>query len=134
MFDYDSTLKLLLRGSAEVTIREISGLKIAQWLDGEFPKVDQRRVDLLGEAEDGSLLHLELQNQNDASMPFRMLEYGVRVAQQYKRYPAKQVVLYVGQDPMRMASEYRANELWTSATRLWTCGNWMANCCLPAPG
>jgi hypothetical protein len=42
-------------------------------------------------------------------MALRMVEYGVKVARVHGRYP-KQVVLYVGEAPLRMAGEYRPNE------------------------
>jgi len=69
MQEYDATLKLLLRGSATVTMREVTGGAIANWLDVELPKVQNLRVDLLGETGDGALVHLELQSTNDAAMP-----------------------------------------------------------------
>lgn len=75
MQEYDATLKLLLRGSAKVTMREVTGGAIENWLDVELPKVQNLRVDLLGETGDASLVHLELQSTNDAMMPLRMAEY-----------------------------------------------------------
>src|SRR5437899_2064330 len=75
MQEYDVALKLLLQQSAELTIRELTGTTIARWLDVELPKVQNLRLDLLGEAVDGSLVHLELQSSNDRTMPGRMAEY-----------------------------------------------------------
>jgi hypothetical protein len=109
VFEYDATLKVLLKGSARVTIHALSGLSIARWHDVALSRVEEPRVDLLGEAGDGSLLHIELQSTNDSSMPLRMAAYGVKVAQIYGRYP-KQVLLYVGEAPLRMAGEYRPND------------------------
>ncbi len=108
MFDYDAALKLLLKGSATVTIETISNLHIARWLDVELKTVEERRLDLLGESDDGRLLHIELQSDNDPAMPLRMMEYGAKIGRQFKRYPA-QVVLYLGMDPLRMAGEYAPN-------------------------
>src|SRR6185369_3617088 len=109
MVNYDAALKLLLKGSARVAIHEVSGLTIARWMDGELPSVEQRHVDLLGESQDGRLLHIELQSANDPSMPLRMMDYGVKVARHYGQYP-KQVVLYVGRARLRMPGEFRAND------------------------
>ncbi len=39
MQDYDVALKLLLRGSAKVTLRELTGATVQKWLDVELPKV-----------------------------------------------------------------------------------------------
>jgi len=109
VLDYDATLKVLLKGSAAVTIQTLSGLSIARWHDVELSSVEQSRVDLLGESIDGRLLHLELKSTNDPSMALRMAEYGLKIARLYGRYP-KQVLLYVGEPPLRMASAYAPNE------------------------
>ena len=58
MQDYDVTLKLLLRGSAKLTIRELTGAAIDEWLDVELPKVQNTRVDLLGHTNEDGLVHL----------------------------------------------------------------------------
>jgi len=39
MFEYDATLKLLLRGSAAATIQALSGLTIDRWLNVEVSRV-----------------------------------------------------------------------------------------------
>src|ERR1039457_1768576 len=71
MFDYDATLKSLLKAPATTTLREISGLTIKRWMNVEFSSVEQRRLDLLGESNERCLLHLELQSGNDTSMAWR---------------------------------------------------------------
>jgi hypothetical protein len=49
MQEYDVALKLLLRGSAKLTMRELTGTSVETWLDVELSKVVQNtRVDLLG--------------------------------------------------------------------------------------
>ena len=47
MQEYDVALKLLLRGSAQLTIRELTGASIEIWLGAELPKIQNLRVDLL---------------------------------------------------------------------------------------
>jgi hypothetical protein len=39
MQEYDVALKLLLQGSASLTMRELTGTVVAKWLDVELPKV-----------------------------------------------------------------------------------------------
>src|SRR5207245_11547642 len=68
-------------------------------------------LDLLDEAIDGSLVHLELQSGNDPSMPLRMAEYCLAVYRLYGKFP-RQILLYVGKAPLRMDSELRAPDLW----------------------
>jgi hypothetical protein len=53
MQDYDVTLKLLLQNSARVTMQELAGGPIEKWLDVELPKIQNPRVDLLGETAGG---------------------------------------------------------------------------------
>ena len=110
MQEYDVALKLLLRGSAKLTMRELTGTAVDTWLDVEMPKVQNTRVDLLGETADKGLVHLELQSGNDATMPLRMAEYCLGVFRLFGRFP-RQVLLYVGEAPLRMASELRGRDV-----------------------
>ena len=106
MQEYDVALKLLLRGAAGLTIRELAGVGVENWLDVELPRVQNRRADLLGETSDGSLIHLELQSTNESAMPLRMAEYCLSIFRLYGRFP-RQVLLYVGEAPLGMESELR---------------------------
>ncbi len=101
MQDYDVTLKLLLRRSATATMLELTGSAIERWIDVELPKIQNRRVDLLGETGDGKLVHIELQSTNDTGMPLRMAEYALGVFRQFSRFP-RQIALYVGESDLRM--------------------------------
>ena len=111
MQEYDAALKLLLRGSAQLTLRELAGSAVENWLDVELPKVQNLRLDLLGETVDRSLIHLELQSSNDAAMPLRMAEYCLGIFRSLGRFP-RQVLLYVGEAPLRMNSELRGPDVW----------------------
>jgi hypothetical protein len=64
MQEYDIALKLAL-GSAEETMRELTGGAVCRWLNVELPEVRGSRVDLLGESDAGELVHIELQSSND---------------------------------------------------------------------
>ena len=110
MQDYDVALKLLLQGSATRTMRELTGTTVAKWLDVELPKVQNLRLDLLGETVDGGLVHVELQSGNDAAMPLRMAEYCLGVFRLFGRFP-QQIVLYVGEPQLRMESKLRGPDV-----------------------
>src|ERR1035441_3360394 len=110
MQEYDVALKLLLQGSATLIMRELTGTAVAKWLDVELPKVQNLRLDLLGETVDGGLVHVELQSSNDATMPLRMAEYCLGVFRLFGRFP-RQVVLYVGEPQMRMESGLRGPDV-----------------------
>ena len=130
MQEYDVTLKLLLQGSASLTLRALTGTAVAKWLDVELPKVQNLRLDLLGETVDGGLVHVELQSGNDGAMPLRMAEYCLGVFRLFGRFP-RQIVLYVGQPEMKMESELRVPTCFSSTGRS-TFGPWMEAACWKA--
>src|SRR5260370_30333568 len=113
MQEYDVALKLLLRGWGRLTMRELTGTVVEKWLDVELPKVQNTRMDFLGETDDGdgSLVHLELQSGNDVAMPLRMAEYCLGVVRLFGKFP-RQVLLYVGEAPLRMDNELRGPDVW----------------------
>jgi predicted transposase YdaD len=104
MHEYDVALKMLLRGSARMTFQALTGGPVEKWLDIELPKVQNLRMDLLGEMADGDMLHLELQSRNDPEMPERMAEYALGAYRLFRRFP-RQIVLYVGERPLNMKPE-----------------------------
>jgi hypothetical protein len=87
MQGYDAAVKSLLRSSPALTIRELAGTAVAHWLDAELPKVQNLRLDLLGETVDGGLVHVELQSSNDPAIPLRMAEYCLGIYRQFGRWP-----------------------------------------------
>jgi hypothetical protein len=76
----------------------------------DLPKVQNLRLDLLGETVDGGLVHVELQSSNDAAMPLRMAEYCLCVFRLFGRFP-RQVELYVREPQLRMESELRGPDV-----------------------
>ena len=105
MHEYDTVLKALLQSPQNTIFERITGERIEQWLNVEFPEVRQTRADLLGATADRRrLLNLELQSANDLNLPLRMAEYALRTYRQHAMFP-DQYVLYVGSAKMRMPSE-----------------------------
>ena len=93
-----------------VAMRELTGAPVARWLDVELPKVQNLRLDLLGETADGGLVHVELQSGNDAAMPLRMAEYCLGVFRLFGQFP-RQVVLYVGEPQLQMENKLRGTDV-----------------------
>ena len=106
MQEYDVALKLLLRLPGLLALQELTGTRVETWMDAEIPKIQNLRADLLGKAADGSLIHLELQSSNDGAMPLRMAEYALGIFRLYRQFP-RQVLVYVGEAPLRMKTELR---------------------------
>lgn len=76
----------------------------------EYPSVRLRRPDLVVRLTDGRLFHLELQSDNDATMPWRMLDYYSLLRQHYGQAPHQQV-LYVGEAPMTLKARIEESRL-----------------------
>jgi hypothetical protein len=104
MQEYDATLKLLLQASSPETLRALTGTAVERWLNVELPKVQNPRIDLLGETADRGLIHIEVQSTNDAQMPLRMAEYCLAIYRLHGRF-ARQIVVYVGNGRLSMAAE-----------------------------
>jgi len=105
--EYDVALKLLLRLPGLLALQELTGTVIDTWVDAELPKIQNIRADLLGKTADGSLIHLELQSSNDGAMPLRMAEYSLGIFRLFRQFP-RQVLVYVGEIPLRMETELPA--------------------------
>src|SRR5579863_6208070 len=101
MHEYDVALKNILTQPGSSALVQLTGASSLRWLNVEAPKVNNRRVDLLGELPDGNLVHIELQSRNEKDFPLRMAEYLFGIGRQYGRLP-RQVALYVGEAPLRM--------------------------------
>jgi predicted transposase YdaD len=76
----------------------------AELLNTETQRIEDRRADLLlsVKAPQHYLLHIEVQNDNDPLMHWRMLRYYVDIALAYPDKPIKQYVLYIGGPRLRM--------------------------------
>ncbi len=107
----DITLRDIIGKIPQKFVQILTGQKGTKILDNTFPAVKERKADLILELEDGSIFHLELQTQNDKSMPFRMLEYYILLKQQYKNRPIKQMVLFVGDGKLNMETTIETDSL-----------------------
>jgi predicted transposase YdaD len=101
MHEYDAALKNILTRPGSSVLAQLTGASSLKWRNVEAPKVSNRRVDLLGELPDGSLVHIELQSRNEKDFPLRMAEYLFGIRRKYGKMP-RQVALYVGEAPLRM--------------------------------
>lgn len=110
---YDTTLKTLFQAPPQQLLHMLVGSQASSLLTVEYPSVRMRRPDLVVRLTDGRLHHLELQSDNEAPMPWRMLEYYSLLYQTYGQPPV-QHVLYVGAAPMTLVTEiYHATLLYT---------------------
>jgi len=122
MQEYDVALKSFLRNGKE-SLQALTSVAVERWHNVELPEVRNLRVDLLGEATDGRLVHIELQSAHDATMALRMMEYAAAVYRQFGRFP-EQIVLYVGDAPVANVRPENAGSP--------TFVDWMASVCFKA--
>jgi len=109
-FLYDRTLRDLFQEVPKTLIKLLVGKEIKEVLETSFPKVEERRVDLLTRLEDDTLFHLEIQSINDNLMPTRMLKYASLINEHYGEFP-KQMVLYIGVKKITIKNEIITQDL-----------------------
>lgn len=76
-------------------------------LETETRRIEDRRADLVARlrnrAGEASILHIEIQNNNETVMPLRMLRYRADLEFAHRGTPVRQYLIYIGADPLRMA-------------------------------
>lgn len=82
-------------------------------LDTEQQRVEQRRADLVARMHrkaDGQafILHIEIQNHNDTSMPLRMLRYFTDIQLANPDEPVHQHLIYIGKERLLMPDHFSA--------------------------
>jgi len=108
---YDIVLKDLLYDIPTRFIYMLSEMKATKLLNVELPEVKKRNPDLLLQLNDDSILHIELQTYNDNRIAERMLEYKLLIKNKYADRKVRQVVVYVGNDKMRMKNSIKWEDL-----------------------
>jgi hypothetical protein len=103
MQTFDLTLRDLLMDGAPALLGQAAGIAGIRLAPLEVPVVGGGRLDLFGEIDGESALHIEVQADNDPAMPVRMLGYLWLSLRQRPALKVRQMVLYVGRDGMAMA-------------------------------
>jgi len=110
--DIDITIKDIILPLLESKLmRDIIGIKYKRELDSVFTTTKERRVDLLLESEDGSILHIEFQTTNDRTMLYRMFEYYSLIKMEYKEKTIHQKLIYLGEDKCNMKNTLKDSKL-----------------------
>jgi predicted transposase/invertase (TIGR01784 family) len=75
-------------------------------LSEEHQRIETRRADLVVSAKDREgahfILHIEVQNQNDATMPIRMMRYYSDIALAHPNQEIRQYLIYIGRAALSM--------------------------------
>jgi predicted transposase/invertase (TIGR01784 family) len=85
----------------------------AELIETEYQWVEDRRADLVMRVEEPEqyLLHIEIQNTNEDTMPIRMLRYCCEMISVYPQIDIRQYVVYIGRSSLRMANTIHKNGL-----------------------
>src|SRR2546425_701779 len=78
MHEYDVALKRILTRPGSALLEALTGLARLRWLNVELPRVNNLRVDLLGEGRKRTLFQIEAQSRNYTYLVIRMGEYLLR--------------------------------------------------------
>ncbi len=106
----DITLKDIFEEVPYRLSKILSPAPIKELLPTALPSTELR-VDFLARLEDESILHMEFQSFNDTNMPWRMLRYYTAIVEKYKTHNIKQLVVYVGNEKLRMKSFLKIKNL-----------------------
>ena len=95
---------------------QLFGLNIvdAEPLDTEQPRIEGKRADLVARVKDGEgksyILHVEIQNDNQAHFPIRMLRYYTDLALNYPYEDIKQYLLYIGKAALTIPDHIQTSD------------------------
>ena len=74
-----------------------------EFLEQEKERIESRRADIVAKINGDFVLHLEIQNQNDKQMPYRMLRYWLDIKQS-TTLPVRQYLIYIGKKNLSMSA------------------------------
>lgn len=74
-------------------------------LETQLQRVEERRADIVVKVSEKNrvyLLHIEIQNNNEHKMPYRMLRYFTDISSQYPGFEIEQYLIYIGKSRLNM--------------------------------
>ena len=78
----------------------------AEIIETDYQRVEDRHADLVALMSGRAgqfILHIEIQNDNQAQMPWRMLRYRVDIGHTRPQHDVRQYLIYIGKAPLSMA-------------------------------
>jgi hypothetical protein len=90
-------------------------IKSVELLDSEQQRVEIRRADLVARMHQRGngtsfILHLEIQNSNDAAMPLRMMRYYTDIKLEWAAEPILQYLIYIGRNNLTMPDHHAGQD------------------------
>ncbi len=103
----DITIKDTIKTITEDIARHILELEVSdiRFVDKELQRIEKREADIVVQCKINgteSILHIEIQNNNDRTMPKRMLRYYTDIAMRFDTLPIHQYLIYIGKPKLTM--------------------------------
>ncbi len=102
-------LKIIIKDIAKYILH--FDIQTIELLDMEFERVESRRADIVAKIDNDIILHLEIQNDNNYQMHYRMLRYWLDINQIAPKYQIKQYVIYIGKKNLTMPNQINVSDL-----------------------
>lgn len=114
--DKDITMKEVLKTLAEDIALYILNIEVGDlhFVDKELKRIEKRECDLVATClinGKKQILHIEIQNDNDAKMANRMLRYYTDIRTQFPELKINQYVIYIGKGKLTMPSSIQESSL-----------------------
>jgi len=113
----DITTKDVIETITKDIAKYILNLNISEkieFIDKELKRIEKREADLVAICEidnQKSILHIEIQNNNDSNMIYRMLRYYTEIKQLHKNLPVYQYVIYIGKRKLSMKNSLKSDNI-----------------------
>ena len=103
----DISTKETIKTITEDISKYILNLEVSEieFVDKELQRVEKREADIVAKClvnGEEAILHIEIQNDNDATMPKRMLRYYTDIALRFDTLPIYQYLIYIGKPKLTM--------------------------------
>jgi len=89
-------------------------IKEVEFVDKELKRIEKREADIVAKCKINNqtqILHLEIQNNNDSTMPRRMLRYYTDIKTEFKDLNINQHLIYIGKAKLNMANTITEHNL-----------------------
>ena len=84
--------------------------KNIEFLDKELKRIEKREADIVAKIDNSYIIHLEIQNQNDAKMHYRMLRYYIDIKEKTD-LPITQYLIYIGKENPKFQTNLQTNDI-----------------------
>ena len=116
MADKDIISKEILKSLALDMAKVLFKLQVTstEIIETEHQRVEERRADLIAkvrEKDEESIIHVEIQNNNQKRMSWRMLRYLTDIKDDYPGMEIRQYLIYIGKDTLTMPNGIQQKRL-----------------------